>query len=165
MPIALGTGRTGMDWGGSGRRIIETAPSCSWAGASQSKIGGQQREMLPTPRDGRHFSPQQSFLDPAPSNTGRAHTHRWGLLDWRQRRLAFQSLTYCTFQLKSRTHRYTYMTLFSACKDLALAQHGPVKMVVDRKWRRDSFSLGHCFVGCGSKHYATSRALPVLLLT
>lgn len=79
--------------GGSGRRIIETAPSCSWAGASQSKIGGQQREMLPTPKDGRHFSPQQSFLAPAPSNTGPAHTPWWGLLDVRQRWLAFKSLT------------------------------------------------------------------------
>lgn len=69
MPIALGTGRTGMGREGGeglGRRIIETAPSCSCAGASQSKIGGQQREMLSTPKDRRHFTPQQAFLNPLP---------------------------------------------------------------------------------------------------
>lgn len=40
-----GQNRTGVvgGWGGLGRRIIETAPSCSCAGASQSKIGGQQK--------------------------------------------------------------------------------------------------------------------------
>lgn len=66
----FGNGQNG-DGGlwGRGRRIIETAPSCSCAGASQSKIGGQQREMLSTPKDRRHFTPQQAFLHPSLWNT------------------------------------------------------------------------------------------------
>lgn len=141
--------------GGSGRRIIETAPSCSWAGASQSKIGGQQRETLPTPKDGRHFSPQQSFLEPTPSNTGQ-HTLTGGVCwTWDNAGLPSNHLP----KSKSRSRRYTYMKLLSACKDLALAQHRPVKMVTDWKWRCDSLSQGHRFVGCGTKHYSTRRAM------
>lgn len=51
--------------GGLGSWIIETAPSCSCAGASQSKIGGQQKETRSTPKDWRHFTPLQSNLNPA----------------------------------------------------------------------------------------------------
>lgn len=59
MPGALGTGwgwrseggEVGMEghkgaWGWLERWIMETAPSCSCAGASRLKIGGRQKEML-----------------------------------------------------------------------------------------------------------------------
>lgn len=58
MPVALGTGRTRLDWMGKGcvgSRTIEPGPSCSYAGARQSKIGGQQKEMHSTPKDRKHL--------------------------------------------------------------------------------------------------------------
>lgn len=55
-----GRGDRGVGRGGLGSWIIETAQSCSCAGANQSKIGGQQKEMRSTPKEWRHFTPPQS---------------------------------------------------------------------------------------------------------
>lgn len=73
--------RVGWGWGGRrglGSWIIGTAPSSSCAVASQSKIGGQQKEMRSTPRDRRHFTSLESSLNLTlwSTNTHKVkHTH------------------------------------------------------------------------------------------
>lgn len=75
-----GTGEQGSmksKWGGGvlGSWIIETAPSCSCAGANQSKIGLQQKEMRSSPKDRRHFTPRIQPNSTLWNTQASRHTH------------------------------------------------------------------------------------------
>lgn len=87
MPIALGTGRTGLiGEGGSEKLDNRNSPIILMCWGSQSKNEGQQKEMRSTPKDRRHFTPLQSSRNSTPW----VHTHSPILSYSRQHCMALQ---------------------------------------------------------------------------